>query len=66
MHGRIFFEDYSKPLMRAEKTQVANVTAWKHLRLTLGGVRLAQNTADQIEMYLRLRLRQRKRVKTAN
>jgi integrase len=63
--AQFFLESYSKPPMRAEKTHVANVTALKHLMPVFGKFKLAEITADQIEMYLRLRLRQRKRVKTS-
>jgi integrase len=58
-----FLENYSKPPMRAEKTHEANERCTKHLKAAFGTSRLADITADSIELYLRERLRQRVRVK---
>jgi len=58
-----FLENYSKPPMRAPGTHVANLTALKHLRAVFGARKLSEIGADQIESYLRFRLKQRKRVR---
>jgi hypothetical protein len=58
-----FLENYSKPPVRAEKTHEANQRCIKHLKAAFGESRLADITADAIELYLRDRLRQRVRVK---
>jgi len=60
----IFLEDYSKPPMRAEKTHEANLTALKALRPAFGEQKLSDIDAEQIENFLRRRLKQKKRVKT--
>ena len=60
----LFLEDYSKPPMRAEKTHEANLTALKALRPAFGDQKLSEIDADQIENFLRVRLRQKKRVNT--
>jgi integrase len=57
-------ENYSKPPIRAQKTHEANERAVKHLQATFGSWRLADLTADDIEQYLRARLKNRARVKT--
>jgi len=59
-----FMENYSKPPIRAEKTHEANRRAMKHLERTFGSRRLIDVTADDIEDYLRRRLKERVRVKT--
>ena len=59
-----FLENYSKPPMRADKTHDANMRASKHLKAAFQGYKLADLTADGIELYLRKRLRDRVRVKT--
>ena len=59
-----FLENYSKPPIRAEKTHDANMRASKHLKAAFQGYKLADLTADGIELYLRKRLRDRVRVKT--
>jgi len=59
-----FMENYSKPPIRAQKTHEANERAMKHLRATFGSWRLVDVTADDIEQYLRARLKKRARVKT--
>ena len=57
-------ENFSKPPFRALKTHEVNQRALKHLRNVFESTRLANLTADDIEMYLRQRLKQRARVKT--
>jgi len=59
-----FMENYSKPPFRTIKTHVANLRAVKHLNRTFATRTLASLTADDIELYLRERLRQRIRIKT--
>jgi integrase len=59
-----FVENYSKPPIRAQKTHEANERAMKHLRATFGSWCLVDVTADDIEQYLRARLKKRARVKT--
>jgi integrase len=59
-----FMENYSKPPIRAPKTHEANTRAMKHLRATFGSWRLIDVAADDIEQYLRSRLKRRARVKT--
>ena len=54
-----FMENYSKPPFRTIKTHVANLRAVKHLNRTFATRTLASLTADDIELYLRDRLRQR-------
>src|SRR3984893_14508214 len=52
-----FLENYSKPPIRADKTHNANMRASKHLKGAFQGYKLADLTADGIELYLRERLR---------
>jgi integrase len=59
-----FMENYSKPPIRAAKTHEANERAMMHLQATFGSWRLVDVTADDIEQYLRSRLKKRARVKT--
>lgn len=59
-----FMENYSKPPFRTIKTHVANDRAVKHLNRTFSSRALATITADDIESYLRDRIRQRIRIKT--
>jgi len=59
-----FMENYSKPPFRTIKTHVANDRAIKHLNRTFSSRALASITADDIELYLRDRIRQRIRIKT--
>ena len=59
-----FMENYSAPPIRAPKTHEANERAMKHLRATFGSWRLVDVTADDIEQYLRSRLKKHARVKT--
>jgi hypothetical protein len=56
-----FLENYSKPPIRAAKTHNANQRATKHLKAAFQGCKLADLTADGIELYLRKRLRDRVR-----
>jgi integrase len=60
-----YLENFSRPPFRAQKTHEVNQRAMKHLRAEFDKTRLADLTADDIEMYLRQRLRQRVRIKTA-
>jgi hypothetical protein len=59
-----FLENYSRPPVRAEKTHATNGRCVKHLKLAFANCRLADLTADAIELYLRDRLRQRVRIKS--
>lgn len=59
-----FLENYSKPPIRAAKTHAANMRASKHLKGAFHDYKLANLTADGIELYLRKRLRDRVRIKT--
>ena len=59
-----FMENYSKPPIRSKKTHEANERATKHLQGTFESWRLVDVTADDIEQYLRGRLKKRARVKT--
>ena len=59
-----FMENYSKPPFRTIKTHIANSRAVKHLNKVFASQTLASLTADEIELYLRNRLRQRILIKT--
>jgi len=59
-----FLDNYSKPPIRELKTHAANLRAAKHLKLAFGARRLLDVTADDIELFLRERLRQHIRTKT--
>jgi integrase len=61
-----FLENYSKPPIRECKTHEANLRAAKHLKLAFATRRLIHVTADDIELFLRERLRQRVKTKTSN
>ena len=61
-----FLENYSKPPLRAAKTHDVNMRATKHLESAFRSRKLADLNADEIEVYLRIRLRDRVRVKTAS
>ncbi len=61
-----FLENYSQPPIRAAMTHKANKMALKHLKPEFGERKLAEIGADQIEHYLRYRLRQRNRVRTGS
>jgi integrase len=59
-----FMENYSKPPIRAPKTHEANERAMKHLQAAFGSCRLVDVTAEDIEQYLRSRLKKRACVRT--
>jgi hypothetical protein len=58
-----FVENYSKPPIRAEKTHEVNDNALKTLRPAFGPMKLAEIDATGIELHLRHRLNQRRRVR---
>ena len=58
-----FLENFSKPPIRAQKTHEANENALKTLRPMFGTCKLADIDATQIEVHLRSRLQQKKRVR---
>jgi integrase len=58
-----FLENYSKPPIRAEATHEANKNALKTLRPVFGPIKLADIDATEIEVHLRRRLQQKKRVR---
>jgi integrase len=60
-----FLENYSKPPLGAAKTHEVNMRAAKHLKNAFRSRKLADLNADEIEFYLRKRLRDRVRIKTA-
>jgi integrase len=62
----VFLEDYSKPPVREPKTHAANLRAANHLKKAFATRRLIDVTADEIEHYLRDRLRQPVRFKTSS
>jgi len=62
--AEFFLENYSRPPFRAEKTHSANRRAIKHLTTTFGTRKLMDLTADDIELYLRRRLRRRVPIRT--
>ena len=62
--GDFFLENYSKPPLRAGKTHAANLRVAKHLKNAFRSRKLADLSADEIEWYLRKRLRDRVRIKT--
>jgi integrase len=59
-----YLENFSSPPFRAAKTHEVNQRALKHLRKMFESTKLTELTADDIEMYLRKRLKQRALVKT--
>ncbi len=59
-----FLENYSKPPVRQPGTHSANLRCVKHLKGAFANRRLIDVGPDEIEQYLRDRLRQRVRVKT--
>ena len=61
-----FMENYSKPPFREFKTHEANLRAAKHLKLAFATHRLIDLTADEIEFFLRERLRQRVKTMSSN
>jgi integrase len=62
----LFLENHSKPPMREPKTHVAYLRAANHLKKAFATRRLVDVTADEIELYLRHRLRQPVRFKTSS
>ena len=61
-----YLENFSKPPFRAPKSHEVNARVLKRLRKGFETTKLAEFTADDIEMYLRRRLKQRALVKTKN
>ncbi len=61
-----YLENFSKPPFRALKTHEVNQRAMKHLRAVFDSTRLADLTADEIEMYLRQRLKQRVQIRVGH
>ena len=59
-----FLEHYSQPPFRSRKTHAANQNAVKQLKPVFGPQRLSAIGAEDVEGYLRWRLRQPKRVRT--
>ena len=59
-----FLTNYFAPPVRAEKTHAVNVRVAKLLNVTFGPRKLGEMTADEIELFLRVRLRQGRRFKT--
>jgi integrase len=60
----LYLENFSKPPFRAPKTHGINQRVLNLLNAVFGDKKLAEVTADDIEMYLRRRLKERVRVKT--
>jgi integrase len=58
-----FLENYSKPPIRAAGTHRANQTALRNLRPMFGPMKLSDIDASVIEMYLRNRIGQKRRVR---
>jgi len=58
-----FLENYSKPPVRQPGTHSANIRCVQHLKKAFATRRLINVGADEIELYLRERLRQRVRVR---
>lgn len=61
-----YLENFSRPPFRAQKTHEVNERALKHLKGMFERTTLAKVNADDIEMYLRRRLKQRAMVKAKN
>lgn len=61
-----FLEHYSTPPIRELKTHEANLRAAKHLKSSFATRRLIDLTADDIELFLRDRLRQRVKTMTSS
>ena len=59
-----FLEHYSQPPFRSRNTHAANQNALKHLKPVFGVQTLSAIGAEDVEEYLRWRLRQPKRVRT--
>jgi hypothetical protein len=62
--SEFFLENYSRPPIRPAKTHEANMRAVQHLTAAFGREKLIELSPDEIEYYLRSRLRQRVKVKT--
>jgi integrase len=62
--SEFFLENYSRPPIRADKTHEANMRAIKHLTAAFGEKKLVEVAPDEIEVYLRLRLRQRVKIRS--
>jgi integrase len=60
-----FMENYSKPPYRTQKTHIANLRAVKHLKAAFATRKLLDISPDDVESYLRRRMRQRALVKTS-
>jgi hypothetical protein len=58
-----FLQHYSEPPIRAVKTHEANENALKTLRPAFGTSKLADIDATGIEMHLRTRLKQKRRIR---
>jgi integrase len=58
-----FLENYSKPPVRQPSTHFANLRCVQHLKAAFATQRLIDLGADEIELYLRERLRQRVKVR---
>lgn len=58
-----FLENYSKPPVRQPGTHVANLRCVRHLKKAFETRRLIDVGSDEIELYLRERLRQRVKVR---
>jgi site-specific recombinase XerD len=54
-----YLENFSQPPFRAQKIHEVNQRALKHLRRIFENTKLANLTADDIEKYLRQRLKDR-------
>jgi integrase len=63
--AEVFLKNYSQPPIREAKTHQANQRAMKHLVGSFSSRPLAALTADEIEGYLRVRLRQKVRRPTS-
>ena len=62
----LYLENFSKPPFRAQKTHEVNERAMKHLNSMFQEGRLGELTADDIEAYLRERLKQRVQFRTGS
>lgn len=62
--AEFYLKNFSTPPFRAPKTHEVNQRAMRHLRSSFEETRLGDLTADDIEAYLRERLKKRVEVKT--
>ena len=60
--AEFFLENYSQPPIRTKSTHVANMNALKTLLPVFGDMKLTDIEATRIEVHLRARLKQRKKV----